>query len=195
MTHDMPRGRPTQETAPQPDAYDGTDPKVTRGAVKTANPGTSLLDAALGYAARGWPVFPCRPGRKDPATPHGFLDATTDPDQIRAWWQAQPDANVAIATGHPGPDVVDVDNEPGGFEALGRLMRAGLLDGHGQIVRTRSGGLHLYFLGTGQRCSSLRPNFPIDFKAARGYVIAPPSWVGADDRGPGGDYQVIGWPQ
>ena len=37
------------------------------------------LRQALAYARRGWPVFPCLPGQKVPATRHGFRDATTDP--------------------------------------------------------------------------------------------------------------------
>ena len=69
---------------------------------------------ALAYARRGWPVFPCQPGRKEPDTPHGFKDATTDPGRITAWWTAVPGRNVAIATGAPGPDVLDVDVRPGG---------------------------------------------------------------------------------
>jgi hypothetical protein len=40
------------------------------------------LAAALRYAQAAWPVFPCVPGEKVPATRHGFLDATTDPDKI-----------------------------------------------------------------------------------------------------------------
>ncbi len=63
-------------------------------------------EQAQAYAAHGWPVFPCQPGSKQPATRHGFLDATTDPDQITWWWRHQADANLAIATGHPGPDVL-----------------------------------------------------------------------------------------
>ena len=67
------------------------------------------VSAALAYASYGWPVFPCQAGSKVPATSHGFLDATTDPDQIREWWHRRPDANLAIATGSPGPDVLDID--------------------------------------------------------------------------------------
>jgi Bifunctional DNA primase/polymerase, N-terminal len=137
-----------------------------------------LLAAALRYAS-AWPVFPCKPDGKEPATAHGFKDATTDPDRIRAWWRRWPDANIGIATGEPGPDVLDVDrHEAGdGFAAFNRLKRAGVLAGAGALVRTRSGGLHAYFTGTGQRCGSL-PAHHLDFKASGGYVIAPPSVVG-----------------
>ena len=38
----------------------------------------ATLRQALAFAARGWPVFPCQPGQKIPATRHGFRDATTD---------------------------------------------------------------------------------------------------------------------
>jgi len=43
------------------------------------------------------PFVPCKPGSKEPATRHGFKDATTDPSQIRAWWTQNPDCNLAIA--------------------------------------------------------------------------------------------------
>jgi hypothetical protein len=151
-----------------------------------------ILARALGYAAAGWPVFPCKPGSKEPDTPHGFKDATTDPARIRAWWQARPDRNVAIATGAPGPDVLDVDKRPGGngFAALNRLIRAGLVTGALAMVRTRSGGLHLYFTGTAQPCGKL-PRHYLDFKAAGGYVLAPPSFVEADGNGPAGFYELV----
>jgi hypothetical protein len=85
------------------------------------------LDAALGYAARGWPVFPCPAGSKAPATRHGYRDATTDPGRITAWFGTNPDRNVAIATGAPGPDVLDVDQHgpgPDGYRALAVLAGA-----------------------------------------------------------------------
>lgn len=142
---------------------------------------TDLLDAALAYAARGWPVFPCTPGAKAPAghlAPHGVLDATTDPARIRQWWTVQPDANVGIATGAPGPDVIDVDVKPegSGYTAFAEIASAGLADGPLTYVRTPSGGLHLYYLGTGQRNGSIRRR-QLDFRGAGGYVLAPPSAV------------------
>jgi hypothetical protein len=139
-----------------------------------------LAGRALGYARCGWPVFPCQPGGKVPATRHGFRDATTDPDQIRYWWQRQPDANVAIATGTPGPDVLDIDQHGpagNGFTACRQLRTAGLLDGARAIIATPGGGLHLYFAGSGQASGRL-PGEHLDFRAAGGYVLAPPSKVG-----------------
>lgn len=143
--------------------------------------------AALRYAQAGWPVFPCRPGEKIPATAHGFLDATTDPDQITWWWRRDPGRNVAIATGLPGPDVLDVDVRPGGngFTALARLRRDGLLDPAAAFVRTPSGGLHAYFTGSQQGNGRL-PAHHLDFRSVGGYIVAPPSQVG------GRRYELIG---
>jgi hypothetical protein len=138
-----------------------------------------VLNLALGYAQKGWPVFPCQPGKKTPATPHGYLDATTDFRQIREWFSRHPDWNLAVATGAPGPDVLDVDHHGpagSGYPAFQRLRDAGLLDGAASYVRTPSGGLHAYFAGSAQRTAHL-PASHLDFMAAGGYVLVPPSQV------------------
>ena len=147
------------------------------------------LVRALAYARHGWPVFPCKPGSKEPATAHGHLDATTDADRIADWWGALPLRNVAIATGSPGPDVLDIDVRPGGtgYPAWRRLQHAGLANGPIALVRTPSGGLHAYYPGSSQRSSRI-PGEHLDFKAAGGYVLAPPSRIGASG------YQLIGSP-
>ena len=137
------------------------------------------LRQALAYADRGWPVFPCLPGQKIPATRHGYLDATTDPQQITEWFARQGGWNLAIATGAPGPDVLDVDQHGpagNGFSAFARLRAAGLLEGASGYVRTPSGGLHAYFTGSAQRNGHL-PAQHLDFRSAGGYVLAPPSQV------------------
>jgi hypothetical protein len=140
--------------------------------------GNPVLDQALGLAGFGWPVFPCLPGQKVPATEHGFRDASVDPDQIRRWFTHHPDRNLAIATGAPGPDVLDVDVHASGdgFLAYHTLARAGLIDGAATVIRTPSGGLHVYFAGSAQRCGRL-PGCHLDFRAAGGYVLVPPSRI------------------
>ncbi len=139
----------------------------------------AILRRALAYASRGWPVFPCQPGQKVPATLHGFHDATTDGQQITRWFGRHPDCNLAVATGEPGPDVLDVDQHGqagNGFAAFNRLLRAGLLDGASAYVRTPSGGLHAYFTGSPQRSGHLARHH-LDFRSAGGYVLIPPSQV------------------
>jgi hypothetical protein len=142
--------------------------------------------AAHRYADAGWPVFPCQPGSKEPATGHGFHDATTGHQQISQWWSRDPERNVAIATGAPGPDVVDVDVRPdgSGFAAFNRAKRAGLADGYRAVIRTPSTGAHFYYPGTDQRSGSVRGQH-LDFRSAGGYVVAPPSRAG------GGEYVVV----
>jgi Bifunctional DNA primase/polymerase, N-terminal len=139
----------------------------------------TTLRHALAYAARGWPVFHCQAGRKIPATMHGYRDATTDEQQITAWFANHPDANLAIATGAPGPDVLDVDQHGpagNGYAASATLRHAGMLDGAAAYVRTPSGGLHAYFTGSAQRNGHL-PAHHLDFRSRGGYVLAPPSRV------------------
>src|SRR5262245_21254799 len=102
---------------------------------------TPMLDAALRYADLGYKVFPCLPGRKTPGTEHGFLDATTDFDQIESGWKERPNAYIGIAT--EGLLGVDVDhagnpwlkNEPDKWRYLEGATQA----------RTPRGGRHFFF--------------------------------------------------
>ena len=157
---------------------------------------TSSAETARAYAAAGLPVFPvhtirsdgrCSCGRDDcqrpgkhPRTARGFKEASTDKDQIDAWWQRWPDAGVAIATGEAGLVVIDVDVKSG---AMGLANWQALVEELGPeledtaMVRTPSGGLHAYFRTGGREvatsASTLAPS--IDVRARGGYVIAPPS--------------------
>jgi hypothetical protein len=147
-------------------------------------------EAAAQYARTGWPVFPVRPSRTDcpapgscackaPLTRHGVDDAATDQATVQRYWDQHPDANVAIATGGAGPVVLDVDVAHGrpGYASLNEAIRVGLVPVPMATVRTPSGGLHLYYASTpGQRCGSL-PDRGLDWRAERGYVLAPPSAV------------------
>ena len=155
-----------------------------------------ILDQALACAQRGWPVFPCDPDQKTPDTPHGHLDATTDPARITAWFARRPDRNLAVATGAPGPDILDIDSHGpagDGFRALGELRASGLLDGVAASVRTPSGGLHFYLAGSSQRIGHLA-TCHIDYLAQGGYALIPPSEVDGKPyeqlRALGGDHRL-----
>lgn len=137
----------------------------------------TLLDTALGYAARGWLVFPCQPRGKQPATAHGLHDATTDPDQITAWWTRTPDANIAIATGtRSGLYVIDIDGPDG--EATLELLEEmhGALPVTVMAITGGDGWHHLYAHPGGELRNTAGKLGPgIDTRGDGGYIIAPPS--------------------
>ena len=156
-----------------------------------------LHTLALQYAAEKIPVFPCVPGGKRPLTQNGYLDCTTDSAKINRWWTIWPDANIAAPTGLiPGfrtADVLDIDvrGNNSGEQIYRELADNQRLAGATGIVRTPSGGLHIYFLPTEQRTSSLRGRY-VDFKAQGGYALLPGSWVETPDYS--GRYENINAP-
>jgi hypothetical protein len=162
----------------------------------------NTLDAALGYAARGWHVLPiwwvqagrcaCRaselggctsPGKHPLVVKDwGGLAASADAAQIRGWWSRWPRANVAIATGRvSGLVVLDVDVGPGkdGAKSLADAMAddaVGLMP----LARKHStggGGAHVFFAyppAHEQGCKvGILPG--LDVRGYGGYVVAPPS--------------------
>ncbi len=155
------------------------------------------IEAALRYARRGWPVFPCHKRletsgcscgddrcsspAKHPRTRRGLLDASTHRTVIERWWSMWPQANVAIRTGAGrrggGLLVLDVDPDHGGEASLHQLASQ-----HGALPTTRTvltggGGMHLYFSHPGGtiRNSAGALGSGLDVRGDGGYVIAPPS--------------------
>jgi hypothetical protein len=136
-----------------------------------------MLDLALHYVGRGWPVFPLVPNGKKPLPgSHGCLDATLDRSRIEAWWWQHPEANVGIATGRrAGLLVVDIDprHNPRWLDALRELDLPRTL-----TVRTWSGGWHLYYQLTGDGPGSGTELLPgIDWRCNGGYMVAAGSVV------------------
>jgi hypothetical protein len=86
----------------------------------------NLRLSALWYARRGWRVFPCVPGTKKAAIKDWPRLATTDLEQVEAWWSTWPGCNVAVACGlGSGIFVVDVDTHGSrdGAAALAKAVR------------------------------------------------------------------------
>ena len=140
----------------------------------------SLAVAARSLASAGVPVFPCLANGKRPLTRRGFLDASSDPARIAAWWSRTPNANIGIPTGAAsGVVVVDVDvhGPTDGRVAWKRAADAGLVDGAVLLVRTPTGGTHAYFPATAGReqRSWQAAAAGVDFRGDGGYIIAPPS--------------------
>ena len=133
-----------------------------------------LLDSALHYARRGWPVHPLRPADKIPATTHGCKDATIDESIIRSWWKQNPNYNIGLATGN-GWFALDVDSGKHA-DAAEWLESAELPDTITQVTGT--GGRHFLFqmpadFLIGNSSGRLPPH--IDVRGAGGYIVAAPS--------------------
>ena len=144
-----------------------------------------LLGAALAYARRGWPIFPCN-AIKQPMTINGVLDATTDQAQIERWWQTWPRANIALDVAGAGFMVLDLD--PGHDRAALEKTLSGLPPTK-LHQRSPRGGEHLFYeLSPGEvvapSASKIAPF--VDVRSFHSYVLLAPSttadggytWVG-----------------
>jgi len=156
----------------------------------------ALLRAALSFAARGWHVFPCVIGGKEPALRDSWRHiATTDPARIHRWWSRLP-YNIGISCGPSCLVILDLDmpghreHAPTDMTAAvnGADALAGLCRKQGQpfpfdtfTARTPSGGFHLYFTAPSERIRNSAGKLAplIDVRATGGYVIGPGSRIGA----------------
>jgi hypothetical protein len=156
---------------------------------------TALLEAVLGYAGRGIPVYPvhwprtipggasltcscprgpaCDRPAKHPLLRHGVRDASTDPNRLRCWWRRWPQANLGLATGMVF-DALDIDG-PAGLAALRQLAGTVGLRLPGPLVATGGGGWHVWFAPTGLGNRPPRGLTHVDWRGQGGAVLAPPS--------------------
>lgn len=139
---------------------------------------TDMLKHALDYVREGWAVFPCLPDDKRPACPHGHLEATINPDKIRAWWEENPNYNIGTVPASMSLVAVDYDTKHGKtVEELQAEMPAEPLEPR-MVVTTPSGGEHHYYWSEEDIPSTvgkLAPN--VDTRGADGYTLLPPSQV------------------
>lgn len=142
---------------------------------------SALHDAAIGYAERGWPIFPCR-ANKTPYTTNGVLDATTNPDKIDEWWEKWPRANIGLDCAGAGFMVLDID--PGAAPDF----HHSLTPQTGLSQNTPRGGKHLFYsLAEGEivppSVSKVAPH--VDVRSFHSYVLLAPS------RTEAGEYEWI----
>src|ERR1051325_1260864 len=151
-----------------------------------------MLGWALAYAARGFLVRPlhtaraghcscgkreCSASGKHPRLPKWPSRATTESQEIRAWWTRWPEANIGLLTGaRSGVIVLDIDPRNDGDASLASLeARYGKLP-ETPRVRTGGGGLHVYFAAPASEVSSGHPGSGLDLQGDGGRcVVLPPS--------------------
>ncbi len=86
--------------------------------------GLSPAEAALAYARAGWYLLPTDPSDvKNPGSVvrgHWQGKSSRDPQQIRAWWQENPDYGIALHVGRSGAVAFDLD-----IDDIDLITRAG----------------------------------------------------------------------
>jgi len=134
-----------------------------------------LKNSALIYAEMGFKVLRLKPAGKEPMPgSHGCDDATTDEEQINAWWTETPNANIGLAT--DGLCVVDVDGKNNPWLD----KNAHLLDGV-PTQKTGNDGRHYMFTQpAGENWTSRVSGIAekVDTRANKGYIVVAPSTLG-----------------
>jgi hypothetical protein len=133
------------------------------------------VSEALHLAGEGFACFPC--GRdKAPTRPRdrggrGFKDASVFEHRLRWLWRQFPGPLIGVATGLvSGIDALDIDGKHAEARAWWAENRKRFPQT--RTHRTRSGGLHLFFVANAERhCSVGKIARGIDTRCAGGYVI------------------------
>ena len=138
-------------------------------------PLSPLGTAALEYARQGLAVFPLGVKSKKPLTHDGFHSATTNPDTIRQWWTAAPNANIGGVPASAGLVALDIDSP----SCWSVAMSMGLLSEPTHRVTTgmsQPGAetAHLYFRHPAP-ARDTKLGGVIVVRGAHGYVVLPPS--------------------
>lgn len=135
----------------------------------------SLYNAAIKYASMGWPIFPLIQRQKRPITKNGVLDATTDLNQIKEWWDEWPNANIGFACGVNGIYVIDVDyDDDKGINGYDSLKEFPALP---ETVKqlTPRGGFHAFFKTSNAPANRNSFRVGIDVRGNGYYVLLHPS--------------------
>lgn len=135
----------------------------------------NLQKSAIWYARHGWSIFPLRPRTKEPYADLGVYNATSDVDQVWAWWKRWPDSNIGLHCG--ASDILTLDAD------LYKDNYAGdsLLTPHDEDTLTNltgNGGTHLlYRMPESEQYGNKRGSLPlgIDVRGYGGYIVLPPS--------------------
>ncbi len=152
----------------------------------------NLVDKAIEYAERGWKVFPLHTARADACScgntsctstaKHPHIKewqkyCSSQPNDVREWWQKWPDANIGLATGSAsGFFVLDVDPRHGGKESLQKLVKQNGMFPKTLASNTGGGGYHLFFKEPEIKITNRVNLLPgIDIRGDGGYIVAPPS--------------------
>lgn len=137
----------------------------------------AMLDRALALVSRGLSVFPLQPRGKRPEIKwERYQHERATEAQVRAWWKAKPNANIAVATGPAsGVFVLDVDGERGAATLTALQANHGALPLTWRSVTGK--GEHWWFRSPDPPIgnSARKLGDGLDTRGLGGYVVAPGS--------------------
>ena len=152
------------------------------------SPDAPLCEWALHYASKGIPIFPVAAKTKIPLKgSRGVDDATTDTGKIKAWWAANPHANIGAACGHAF-DVVDLDGMEGQqtFKEREKENKSSII----ASSKTPGGGYHVFYeVAVCPMTNGVKKLPGIDLRTKGGYVLLPPSYIIDEEKGYEGGYK------
>lgn len=156
----------------------------------------NLRDLALQHARNGFYVLPLIPHSKKPLISDWPRLATTNPLQINAWWNQNPDANIGIACEVSNLIILDFDTAKGSavpdgwrkfnvssgeevfLEVCKRINVIPPVDTYS--VSTPSGGKHLYFFDDSRpikQGTEVNGWWKVDTRSRGGYIVAAGSRI------------------
>jgi hypothetical protein len=152
----------------------------------------SRRDQAIAQRLKVWPLLdlglypiPVHPSTRRPLVAWGEIDRLGYRPGLGErlgynalvfeWWDRWPAAGAAVLTGLSRLLVLDVDPRHGGHHALARLVADRPLPPT-RVVRSRSGGMHLYYRTTRLvRSGAGLLGAGLDVKSARALITCPPT--------------------
>ena len=153
-----------------------------------------MVDFALEQASLGRYVFPCRSSYggsyvtkggvkrellpKQPFYKNGLHIATTDSNQIKAWWKRTPDAAIGLNCGKSNLFAVDVDRH-GKVDGVESFKKLSISTDGALLSLTPTGGIHVVYDGVGRTTSNV--NTGLDTRSIGGFIIIPPSFLVDND--------------
>lgn len=114
----------------------------------------NTLENALKLASQGVPVYPLATNSKVPLKgTHGYKDATTDPEQITAWFNNKQQLNVGLALSPALLLVIDLDRQhASGYDGITAFNQLSKRYGdsaeyplHTYALKTPRDGIHLFY--------------------------------------------------
>jgi len=142
---------------------------------------SKMLTAALYYLnTLNYSVIPVGKDKKPLIKWEGYQKTKATEDEVKAWFDKWPEANIGIVTGMVSDlAVIDIDTQEG-MEAIQEYLPDTMV---APICTTPKGGRHIYFRCPDAKLANNARVIPgCDLRANGGYVVAPPS-VNGEGKG------------